>query len=105
MYGSTGREPVPVDMHKRNVYIEVSGWKPRYIPQQVLQFARTLLQDKCLFGTDYPIFGPGERLEAFRSLGLEPDVLEKILKKNALKLFPCRGETGDAGAGPSSAAS
>jgi hypothetical protein len=92
-------------MHKRNVYIDLSGWKPRYIPQQVLQFARTLLQDKCLFGTDYPIFRPQEHLDAFRSLGWEPGVLAKILKKNALKLFPYWSETGERGAGPADAAS
>jgi len=99
------QELLSVAMHKRNVYIDLSGWKPHYIPQQVLQFARTLLQDKCLFGTDYPIFRPQEHLEAFRSLGWEPEVLAKILKKNALKLFPYWSETGERGAGPADAAS
>jgi hypothetical protein len=82
------QELLSVAMHKGNVYFDLSGWKPRYIPPQVIHFAKTLLQDKCLFGTDYPLLRPQEHLDAFVGLGWKPEVLTKVLKKNALKLFP-----------------
>ena len=34
--------------------MDLSGWLPRHIDDQVLQYAGSILQDKVMFGTDYP---------------------------------------------------
>lgn len=82
------QELLALALHKGNVYIDLSGWKPQYIPKQVIQFANSILQDKFLFGTDYPMLKPVEWLDEFGKLNLKQDVFEKILKSNALKIFP-----------------
>ncbi len=74
-------------LHKENVYMDLSGWLPRYIDDQVLHYARTLLQDKVMFGTDYPMLDPERWLADFADLGFEPDVQRKLLWENAEALL------------------
>ncbi len=50
-----------VATHKAQVYIDLSGWSPKYFPPQLVQYANTLLRKKVLFGTDFPLFTPPER--------------------------------------------
>jgi predicted TIM-barrel fold metal-dependent hydrolase len=89
-------ELLAVALHKDNVYIDLSGWKPRYLPGSVLRHANTLLRDKFLFGTDYPFLRPAECLEEFGKLDLRPEARQKILSENALRILP--GLAGIAGA-------
>ena len=44
--------------HKANVFIDLSGWLPKYFPQQLVAQAGNLLKDKLLFGTDFPLIAP-----------------------------------------------
>ncbi len=76
-------EQLAVCQQKGNVYMDLSGWRPAYIDDQVLQYARTILQDKVMFGTDYPMLDPGEWLEDFAELEFPEDVQRKILWENA----------------------
>jgi predicted TIM-barrel fold metal-dependent hydrolase len=80
-------EMLAVAMHKANVYIDLSGWSPKYFPPSLVQFAKTFLQDKCLFGSDHPYITPDRWLADFEKLPLKPEVKEKILWKNAQKLL------------------
>ncbi|MCX5905892.1 MAG: amidohydrolase family protein [Deltaproteobacteria bacterium] len=80
-------EMLAVAMHKANVYIDLSGWSPKYFPPSLVQFANTFLQDKCLFGSDHPYITPDRWLADFEKLPLKPEVKEKILWKNAQKLL------------------
>ncbi len=43
--------------------------------------------DRVLFGTDYPMWSPESELERLQSLGYSDDDMEKMLYKNALKVF------------------
>jgi hypothetical protein len=84
-------EALAVATHKPNVYIDLSGWSPKYFPPQLVRYANSLLQDKVLFGTDYPLITPDRWLADFARLDLKPQVRPKILKDNAvqvLKLSP-----------------
>src|SRR6201988_2283303 len=69
--------------HKSNVYIDLSGWSPKYFPSDLVRAANSFLQDKVLFGTDYPLLTPDRWLRDFESLEFKPDVRPKILKDNA----------------------
>ena len=80
-----------VALRNPNVFIDVSGWKPKYIPQSVLPYLNGMLQDRFLFGTDYPMIRHKDWLEDFRAnLGprLKPGVGDKLLHANARKLIP-----------------
>jgi uncharacterized protein len=80
-------EQVAMARHKGNVSIDLSGWAPKYFPPQLVPYARTILQDRVLFGSDWPVITPERWLEEFDRLGFEPEVRNKILVGNASALF------------------
>ncbi|MEV0093980.1 amidohydrolase family protein [Streptomyces sp. NPDC050738] len=83
-------EALSVATHKPQVYIDLSGWSPKYFPPQLVQYANTLLKDKVLFGTDYPLLTPERWLKDFAALPIKEEVRPKILKENAARLFGFR---------------
>ncbi|HZM36784.1 MAG TPA: amidohydrolase family protein [Burkholderiales bacterium] len=80
-------EALSVATHKPQVYIDLSGWSPKYFPPILVQYANTLLKDKILFGSDYPVIDPTRWMEEFAKLPIKPEVRPKILKDNAIKLL------------------
>jgi predicted TIM-barrel fold metal-dependent hydrolase len=60
-------EALSVCLHKPNVWIDLSGWSPKYFPPQLVQYANTLLKDRMLFGTDFPLIAPDRWLEDFEA--------------------------------------
>ena len=74
--------------HKSNVFMDLSGWSPKYIPKMIMDEARTRLQDRILFGSDYPFITPSRWLSDFETLsGFSPEVTRKILHDNAVRLL------------------
>lgn len=74
--------------HKSNVFMDLSGWSPKYIPKAIMDEARTRLQDRILFGSDYPFIMPERWLADFDSLeGFSPEVRRKILYDNAARVL------------------
>jgi predicted TIM-barrel fold metal-dependent hydrolase len=84
-------EALSVATHKPQVYIDLSGWSPKYFPPILVQYANTLLKDKILFGSDYPVMSPERWLADFEKLNIKPEVRPLILKENAAKLLGLRG--------------
>ena len=77
------KEQLAICQQKGNVYMDLSGWMPRYIDDQVLHYAKTLLSDKVMFGTDYPMLEPKPWLEQFAELDFSAEIQRKILWENA----------------------
>lgn len=80
-------ESLAMARHKANVYIDLSGWAPRYFPPSLVQHANTLLRDKCLFGSDYPMIDVERWLAEFDDLDIRPDVRPRIMLDNARRLL------------------
>jgi uncharacterized protein len=80
-------EALAVATHKPLVHIDLSGWSPKYFPPQLVQYANTLLKDKVLFGSDFPVITPDRWLADFERLDIKPEVRPMILKDNAVRLF------------------
>jgi predicted TIM-barrel fold metal-dependent hydrolase len=80
-------EALSVATHKPQVYIDLSGWSPKYFPPILVQYANTLLKDKILFGSDYPVISPEKWVEEFDKLRIKPEVRPKIMKENAARLL------------------
>ncbi len=78
-------EALSVCLHKPNVYIDLSGWSPKYFPPQLIHYANTQLKHKMLFGTDYPLITPERWMKDFDAAGFRPEVKQGILKDNALR--------------------
>jgi hypothetical protein len=76
-------EMTAVTLHKGNVFWELSGWAPKYLPEALKKDIRGRLQDKIMFGSDYPSI-PYERLfREWDELGLPDTVIERVFHKNA----------------------
>ena len=80
-------EALSICLHKPQVYIDLSGWSPKYFPASLLQYANTLLRHKMLFGSDYPWITPDRWLADFAAIDIREDVRPLILKDNAVRLF------------------
>ena len=83
-------EALSVAMHKPNVWIDLSGWSPKYFPPQLVQYANTLLKDRVLFGSDWPLIAPDRWLKDFEQAGFRDEVRPLILKENAARLLGLR---------------
>jgi uncharacterized protein len=73
--------------HKANVYLDLSGWSPKYFPPQLVRQAGTLLRHKMLFGSDFPLLTPDRWLADFAGLDVKDEARPLILKENALRLL------------------
>ena len=80
-------EAISICLHKPTVYIDLSGWSPKYFSPTLIQYANTLLKTKVLFGTDYPLITPDRWLADFDKIAIKDEVKPLILKENAVRLF------------------
>jgi uncharacterized protein len=80
-------EAISVCLHKSQVYIDLSGWSPKYFSPVLIQYANTLLKRKMLFGSDYPMIPPDRWLADFAGIAIRDEVRPLILKENAARLF------------------
>jgi predicted TIM-barrel fold metal-dependent hydrolase len=84
-------EAISIATHKSNVYIDLSGWSPKYFPPQLVRAANSLLRHKVLFGSDFPVITPDRWLADFAKLELKDDVRPLILKDNAARVLGLSG--------------
>jgi hypothetical protein len=80
-------EAISICLHKPTVYIDLSGWSPKYFPANLVQYANTLLKNKVLFGSDYPLITPDRWLADLEKTAIREEVRPLILKQNAMRLF------------------
>ncbi len=80
-------EALSVATHKPNVYIDLSGWSPKYFPAILVRYANTLLKHKMLFGSDWPAITPERWLADFAGIEIRDEVRPLILKENARRLL------------------
>jgi len=85
-------EAISVCLHKPQVYIDLSGWSPKYFSPTLVQYANTLLKHKVLFGSDYPWITPDRWLADFDTIDIRDDVRPLVLKANAARLFGLQHE-------------
>jgi len=80
-------EAISVCLHKENVWIDLSGWSPKYFAPQLVQYANTQLKTKVLFGSDFPLLTPDRWLADFEEAPFKDEVRPLILKQNAARLL------------------
>lgn len=76
-----------IAIHKPNVFIDLSGWRPKYFPESLVRFASSALSRKLLFATDYPLLTPDRWISDFEQLGVKEEVIPHIYKGNALRVL------------------
>jgi len=80
-------EAISMCLHKPEVYIDLSGWSPKYFAPNLVQYANSLLKTKVLFGSDYPLITPDRWMADFAKIAIKDEVRPLILKENAMTLF------------------
>lgn len=80
-------EALSVATHKPNVYIDMSGWSPKYFPPILVQYANSILKKKMLFGSDWPAITPDRWLADFEKIDIKDEVRPLILKENAMRIL------------------
>jgi predicted TIM-barrel fold metal-dependent hydrolase len=80
-------EAISVALHKPTVHIDLSGWSPKYFPANLIQYANTLLKEKVLFGSDFPVITPERWIADFDKIDIRPEVRPLILKENVVRLL------------------
>jgi predicted TIM-barrel fold metal-dependent hydrolase len=83
-------EAISIALHKQQVYIDLSGWSPKYFSPNLISYANTLLRDRVLFGSDFPLITPDRWLEDFAKADFKDEVRPLILKENAVKMLGLR---------------
>lgn len=80
-------EALAVATHKPTCYIDLSGWSPKYFPTNLVQYTNSLLKNRMLFGSDFPVITPDRWIADFEKLPIKPEVRPLVMKENALKLL------------------
>jgi predicted TIM-barrel fold metal-dependent hydrolase len=80
-------ELLAVARHKGNVYVDLSGWAPRYFPSEVVQYCNSVIPEKFVFGSDFPLLSPDRWMKEFATLDLKAGVREKVLYENACRIL------------------
>ncbi len=80
-------EALAVATHKPTVHIDLSGWSPKYFPPILVRYANSILKDRVLFGSDYPVITPDRWIADFDKLDIKPEVRPLIMKDNAIRLL------------------
>jgi uncharacterized protein len=81
------QECLAIALHKSNVYIELSGWAPRYLPTEVVREMGRRLSSRTLFGSDYPFISLDRWFSEFDHIDLSEQARRDILVQNALGLL------------------
>ena len=80
-------EALAVAQHKPNVYIDLSGWSPKYFPPILVRYCNSILRKKVLFGSDWPMISPGRWLSDFEKIYIKDELRPDIIKNNAARLL------------------
>ena len=83
-------EALAIAVHKPNVYIDLSGWSPKYFPENLIRYTNSQLKHKMLFGSDFPLITPDRWLRDFENLPIKDEVRPLVLKENASRLLGLR---------------
>jgi predicted TIM-barrel fold metal-dependent hydrolase len=81
------QEALAVAVHKERVYIDLSGWSPKYFPDELVHYANSLLKNKVLYGSDFPVLTPERWLSDYDARGFKPELRDNHLKYNAARML------------------
>jgi predicted TIM-barrel fold metal-dependent hydrolase len=80
-------EMIAVCFKHRNVYMAGDAYAPKHWPAEYIRYADSWGQDKCLFGTDWPVIDPERAMQELDQLPIRNESRAKLLRENAVRLF------------------
>lgn len=82
---------IAIAQHKSNVYIDLSGYSPKYFPPQLVRAMGRQLRTQVLFGTDHPYIRIDRWRRDFDELNLDPEIAALVYKENAMRVLGMGG--------------
>ncbi len=76
-------EMIAILLHKANVSYELHGWGPKQFTPALKKEIRGRMQDRIMFGCDFPVLRYEKVIADWQAEGYPPQVLEKVLRANA----------------------
>jgi len=80
-------ESMAIAERNPNVYFNIAGWKPKYIPKDVIRYLNGPLRHKALFGSDYPLLTRVEVLQGLKELQLKDETMNCLLTENPKRVL------------------
>jgi predicted TIM-barrel fold metal-dependent hydrolase len=80
-------EAIAAARHKPTIWLELSGWSPKYLSPSLLESVTGELAERTLFGSDFPFITPEFWLREWDKLDVDPQVTQGILLENATRLL------------------
>ena len=86
-------EMIAVAWRHQNVLIDISAIRPRYLAkpgsgwETLMTYGNTVLQDRIVFGTAWPMQSFKETVDEIRNLPLKESVMQKWLGDNARRIL------------------
>ena len=76
-------ETIAILMHKRNIWYELHGWSPKYFAPDLKHDIARRLQDRIMFGGDYPLYSYERLTTEWKAEGYSDIILQKVFHQNA----------------------
>jgi len=80
-------EAMAVVQKNANVYFNIAGWSPKYIPKYIIEMIKGPLADKALLGSDFPLLPRARIMREIRELSIPEIVLKKLISENPCKVL------------------
>lgn len=81
-------EMIAMAWKHENVFIGIDAYAPKHLPQSLVHYMNSYGSHKVLFGTDWPVIDPRRGVKEVQDHGLRPDAYERVMRTNALDVFP-----------------
>ncbi len=85
-------------LHKRSVWYELHGWSPRYHAPDLKHEIPRRLQERVMFGADYPLFAYERLFRDWEAEGYGATILQKLFDSNPRRFLAELGWETAAGA-------
>ncbi len=80
-------EAMAVAQKNFNVFFNIAGWAPQYIPEPVIRQMDSILSHKVLFGSDHPLLPRARVLNELKNLNLRESTMQRLLRDNPQRLL------------------
>lgn len=78
------------------VFIGIDAYAPQHLPPSLVRYMDSYGSHKVLFGTDWPVIHPKRAVEEMFAHTLKPGAHRRVMRDNALAVFPKLAERLDA---------
>lgn len=81
-------EMIAMAWKHENVFIGIDAYAPKHLPPALIHYMNSYGSHKVLFGTDWPVIDPRRARQEIDEMGLRDESKERVLRENALMVFP-----------------